>query len=105
LVNDGQAHLAHQFGRGCGHVNAIEHDAPATRCDGPRHNPDERRFAGAVLTDQSMHLAAADAQRDVGKRAHTRIVLADAMQFEHRVDGCNHISQPLIADVGSLTRV
>jgi hypothetical protein len=49
---------------------------------GAGEDPDEGRFAGAVLADEAMDLAARDRKIDGAQRCHAGVSLLDPTHFE-----------------------
>ena len=56
---------------------------------GAGDDPDERRFAGAVLADECMHLAGRQIERDAPERVHAAEGLVDAVSRED-----SHVTPP-----------
>jgi hypothetical protein len=63
---------------------AGELDGALVRCVHARHDLHERRLAGAVLTDDGVHLARPDIEVDVVEDAYAEKRLADASKCEQR---------------------
>ena len=85
--------------RGERNVCAIDRERALVGLHVAGQDADQRRLAGAVLSHQRVHLAAAQVQRDIAQRPHGRVVLADPFRRDdgrigrHRNSGCRrHVS-------------
>ena len=63
---------------------AVETDFAPGRHDRPREDLDQRRFAGAVLSQDRVNLAATQVEVDVLQRGDAAIGLSDASHLEER---------------------
>ena len=73
---------------------ALEPDLAGGGLDQPGDALDERRLAGAVLADQTVHLAAGHGQVDAIEGAHARVVLDQPADLEQRTVGFTHLPPP-----------
>jgi hypothetical protein len=65
-------------------VAAIEHDAPARRCEELREEVEAGRLAGAIRPDQSVNAAALDAQIHRSHRDETGEFLGQILRLKDR---------------------
>ena len=66
---------------------AFEHDRAAIGRRRARCDVHQRRLAGAVFSEEGMHLAREHVERDVGERRDRVVVLGDAEHRQRRVHG------------------
>src|SRR5690606_25276797 len=64
---------------------AVQPDRAGIRTAGARQCPDQRRFAGAVLPEQRVHLAGAQAQPDPVQREHAGVLQAQFPRVQDAV--------------------
>jgi hypothetical protein len=73
----------------------LEPNLAGRRLDEPGNALDQRRFARAILTDQTVHLAAGDRQVDAAESTDARIILYQAADLQQRTTRFVHAHRPL----------
>ena len=73
------------------HFLAVDEDRPRIRPHEAGEDLDQRRLAGAVVADQSQHLALGQVQRDVDERRHHPEALRDVLDAD-RVRLCRGVA-------------
>jgi hypothetical protein len=74
---------------------AFEQNLASGRLNQPRDALDECRFAGTVLADETVHLAAGHAQVNATKGAYAGIVLNQPADLQQRAPRFAHAHRPL----------
>ena len=85
LVDDRDPQLLRDRGREVLDDRPVEDDRAAVGGDRPRGNGHERRFAGAVLSEERVHLARQDLERHIRERRDRSEMLRDLAQRKRRL--------------------
>ena len=100
LIDHSDAVAARQSGTGDLHPLAFDADFSLRRRHRAGEDLDQRRFAGAVLAENGVHLAAPEIEVDVFESGDAAILLADALHLQQRRQGLRravHCIAPLSA--------
>ena len=84
LKDDGDAQPARVGRRVQPYRRAVEDDLPFVRMVRAAEHAHQRRLAGAVLSEQEVHLARMNRERDAVERANAGKALGDAAHLEQR---------------------